>query len=147
MDTRQLSPSDIAQVAELYVSVFNSQPWNDGWSLEAARERLSRLLNVQDSVGVVAVADSEVVGFALGYCERWVAGEHFHLKEMCVAPKYQRNGIGSSIFESLLEILRDRGVQAIYLETAPGHAAARFYERHGFTLLNLQSMSKRDVAV
>jgi len=142
MEIRPLVVSDLPGVAGLYLETFNAPPWNDGWSESAALERLRRYHDMADSVGVVAIEGAKVVGFALGMAERWVGGEHFHLKEMCTSPDRQRTGIGSLVLEELMRILRDRGVEAIYLETRPQSGAAEFYAKNGFRVLNLQSMTR-----
>lgn len=140
MELRSLAASDLTDVARLYAETFNRPPWSDGWTEEAALERLSRYLDHPDVLGVVAVRDGRVCGFALGMVERWVDGEHFHLKEMCTDPSAQRMGVGGGVLEELMRVLRERGVEAIYLQTMPGSAAAAFYEKHGFHAVDLQSM-------
>lgn len=140
MELRPLGASDLGEAATLYAETFNRPPWSDGWTEGAALERLSRYVDHPDALGVVAVRDGRVCGFALGMVERWVEGEHFHLKEMCTDPSAQRTGIGGRVLEELVRILRRRGVEAIYLQTMPGSAAAAFYEKHGFRAVDLQSM-------
>ena len=136
---QQVEAARIAQLAALFVRVFNAPPWDDGWSVEAAAERLGRLMAHPDFVGVSATDGSALVGFALGYTERWVRGSHFHLKEMCVDPAQQRGGIGGALLDGLVAELKGRGVDAVFLETRPGSPAASFYEKHGFKPLQLAS--------
>ncbi len=63
--------------------------------------RTFTIAGTQGYYGVVAEEDGAVVGFALGYTERWQASYHFFLKEMCVAPARQRSGIGTALMEAL----------------------------------------------
>src|SRR5690348_805172 len=131
MEFRNISSDDLDALAEVYVKAFNAPPWNDGWTILAACERLSRFVITEGSYGVVAQEDGVVLGFALGRLERWIDGEHFHLKEMCVTPERQRSGVGSRILDALTSRLTQLGVSAVYLETLPHTQAAMFYERHG----------------
>lgn len=101
LELRPLAADDLEEVARLYAETFNRPPWNDGWTEEAALERLSRYLDHPDSLGVVAIRDGRVHRFALGMAERWVDGEYFHLKEMCTDPSAQRTGIGDRVLEEL----------------------------------------------
>lgn len=147
METRPLREQDIDRVAALYCHVFNAAPWNDGWTITAAHERLARFMANPDSLGVLAVEEEKVLGFALGACERWVDGEHFHLKEMCTDPERQRQGVGSAVLADLCAHLQHRGVQAIYLQTAAKGAADPFYRKHGFRVINLQTMLRTRLSV
>ncbi len=81
--------------------------------------------------------------FALGYLERWVAGAHFQLKEMCTAPDQQRLGIGTFLLEFLLGTLKARDVSQVYCETRAGVPAEAFYRRAGFRTLKVVALGKR----
>ena len=144
MHLRDFIPSDLGAVTSLYVRTFNQPPWADGWTEQVAGERLSRYMAHPDALGVVAFDGTELVGFALGTCERWVNGEQFHLKEMCTAPGRQRLGVGGAILQALSNRLRSRGVCAVFLETRSGTPAAAFYKKHGFGVLPFQLMSRRE---
>lgn len=89
METRRLAEQDLEHVASLYSRTFNEAPRNDGWTIAAARERLQRFMANPDALGIVATEGDAILGFAIGVYERWVNGEHFHLKEMCSAPERQ----------------------------------------------------------
>ncbi len=129
----------LEEAAAAYAQAFNSEPWNDGWTQDAATERLERMMRHPDSLGLAAI-EGELLGFACGWRERWLKADHFHLKEMCVVPDRQRSGIGSALLVRLLSRLDHLGVEACYLQTRPRTPAAYFYEKHGFRGLNLQSM-------
>ena len=141
--TRILSDQDLPGIARVYVDAFNAPPWSDGWSLDAAQERLRRILASPYSVGVLAEDAGVPVSFALGLMERWVRSEHFHLREMCTLPSRQGEGCGTRVLAALLHELQARSVRKIYLETHPGSTAAAFYRKKGFTPLALESLSLR----
>jgi GNAT superfamily N-acetyltransferase len=103
---------------------FNAPPWNDGWSREAARERLSDILTAGQFRGAVALAGSSVVGMLLGQRERWVAGYDFNLLEMCVDPASQRSGIGTRLLKHMIQALRMEHIGKVYLITAQAKRAA-----------------------
>lgn len=41
----------LEQSIELYIKVFNSEPWNGTWSYEVAKERLFDLINTPKFLG------------------------------------------------------------------------------------------------
>lgn len=135
--------SDLEGAAALYQETFNAEPWNEGWGIEAATERLKAILSAPNALGVIASRDGEPLAFALGHVETWVSGSHFQLKEMCTAPEEQRKGIGSFVLEFLLQALKERGVVQVFCETRAGVAAEAFYRRAGFRTLNVVALGKR----
>jgi ribosomal protein S18 acetylase RimI-like enzyme len=143
MTRRTLGLADVDGIAGLFVDVFNAPPWSDGWTLDAARERLDGFLSSPTSFGVVFIENDTPVAFALGHIERWIGASHFHLKEMCVSHERQRRGVGAELLELLAAQLRERHVQQIFCETRPDTAAESFYVKAGFRQLNLVSLAKK----
>jgi aminoglycoside 6'-N-acetyltransferase I len=136
-----LTSAYLDAAAELYVQVFNAAPWNDGWNKAAARRRLERLVDNPEHVGIAATEAGELLGFASGWLEPWISGAQFHLKELCVAPERQREGLGRRLVGELILRLRSAGVESVYLMTQPHSPAAAFYEALGFQVLPDQCMT------
>lgn len=130
---RSIVHNDVDALTELFVECFNGPPWNDGWSYEAAFDRLSAMLAARYSRGYVAIVDARLAGMLLGQKERWVAEYHFALQEMCVRPSLQRSGIGSQLLRHAVQELRAEKVEKMYLITSPGDAAEAFYAKVGFS--------------
>ncbi|MEI9947597.1 MAG: GNAT family N-acetyltransferase [Pseudomonadota bacterium] len=143
VDVALMSVDDLEGAASLYQRTFNAEPWNEGWGIEAARERLKPILAAPNGLGVLACRDGTPIAFALGYLEQWVSGTHFQLKEMCTAPGQQRQGIGTFVLEFLLRTLKERGVIQVFCETRSGVPAEAFYRRKGFRTLNVAALGKR----
>ena len=143
MSALKIQPlNDVTQVVDLYLAVFNAPPWNDGWTLAVAAERLAAIAACPRYQGWVAVEDAAPLAFALGWGERWTTGWQFHLKEFAVLPSCQRRGIGSGLLRTLEQQLATQGFQRVELQTAHAAPARRFYERHGFQDMHLASMGK-----
>jgi aminoglycoside 6'-N-acetyltransferase I len=123
---------DLPELTQLFMTCFNAPPWNDGWTQEAAKERVSDLLSAKQGRGAVAVKGGEFVGMVLGQKERWVDAHHFNLVEMCVLPSLQRQGIGRALLAHLVRELEMEGTSKLYLITAPESHAAAFYDKQGF---------------
>jgi aminoglycoside 6'-N-acetyltransferase I len=132
LQLRAIANDDVDDLVELFVECFNRPPWNDGWSHEAARDRLSAMMAGRYFRGYVAIDDAGLVGMLLGQKERWVVHYHFALQEMCVRPGSQRSGVGTNLLRHAIEALRAEGVEKVYLMTQPGDAAEAFYARLGF---------------
>ena len=141
----ELKPDNILQVVPLYMDVFNSPPWNDGWSELAATERMASFAKYPEFFGLKLLLDGVAIGFALGWAERWVGSWHFHLYEMCISPKIQGKGYGRILLSELEKQTKQRGQTAIFLQTGAQAAAHKFYEACGFRDCGLTIMGKRYV--
>lgn len=139
----ELSIKNILQVVPLYMEVFNSAPWNDGWNSEAATERMSSFAKYPEFFGLKLLADDVAIGFALGWAGRWVNAWQFHLYEMCVSPKLQGKGYGRMLLAELEKQSRQRGQTAIFLQTGAKVPARQFYEACGYRDKGLTIMGKR----
>jgi GNAT superfamily N-acetyltransferase len=79
-----------------------------------------------NSKGWVAERNGEIVAFAIA--DR-AANSLFAL---FVLPACEGQGFGSRLLDLALDWLRENGVVKVWLTTAPGSKAARFYERRGW---------------
>lgn len=96
-----------------------------------APEGVERAVRSEDVVYLVAESDaSGVVGYVSGTArtERYGSGTSFY-----VAPERWGEGIGSALFDRLLDALREVGVERVEFEVLAANEDARaFYESRGF---------------
>lgn len=118
--------------ADLFAAVFGAEPWNEPWTPETARARLSEILDTPTSLGLVSLADGEATGLVLGCLWQQAEGRLFHLYEMCVRPDLQRGGIGRALLDRLDEELEDEGAARSFLLTFGGSSAEAFYRESGY---------------
>jgi GNAT superfamily N-acetyltransferase len=79
-----------------------------------------------DSKGWVAVQQEEIVAFSIA--DR-ASGSLFAL---FVLPAYAGRGIGGRLLDEAVHWLWNNGIERIWLTTAPGSRACRFYETRGW---------------
>ena len=139
----QLDKDNIHEFSDLYIAVFNAAPWRDGWSKEAVRERFDSFACYPTFFGLGYFTKGSSAALAFGWSERWVNNWLFHLKEMCVAPTAQRQGLGAKVLTELEIRLCHRGVARVFLETGQSVPAKTFYERQGYKQLSLVSLAKQ----
>jgi aminoglycoside 6'-N-acetyltransferase I len=133
--------------ATLFISVFNSPPWNEKWSQDVALKRLEDCFNTPGAYGVVAIVEDEVCGFAIGVVEQYDQNENFYLKEICVDLTKQRSGVGTKIMDKLYHNLVSKGVSMIYLLTIRDSPAAVFYEKCGFLNSSKMIMMSKETKI
>ncbi len=132
MDIYRIERANLTECVALLINVFNNPPWNESWEAEAVAQRIEDCYHTPGFYGLTVRIGDEVVGFAVGYTERWDTGKHFYLKEMCVASEHQRRGIGTALMNVLEGKLKHEGVEKLYLHTARDTSAQAFYEKRGF---------------
>lgn len=135
----------IMKCAELYVRVFNAEPWNDKWSTETAYKRLLDIYNSPGFVGIICLEDDDIKGSVFGNREQWYEGFHYNLKEMFVSNELQGKGIGRELLGFLEEELNKRQIGAIILFTSKGNLTSQFYIKNCFKELDSMAMMVKDI--
>jgi aminoglycoside 6'-N-acetyltransferase I len=138
-----LTEENMSTVVPLYCRVFNAAPWNDGWTDAVARERLKTFGKFPNFLGAAMMDGAEVIGFALGWAERWVDSWQFHLYEMCIDSKLQGQGYGRKLMLELERLATERAYTAVFLKTAENAPAKHFYEACNYRQRNMIVMGKR----
>lgn len=76
----------------------------------------------------VALEGGRIVGFVFAFNSRKVGW----VTLLCVEPEFRGRGIGTSLLESAIEYLRQRGVEVIKLDVEPDNPALGLYRKFGF---------------
>ncbi|WLR46476.1 GNAT family N-acetyltransferase [Halobacillus litoralis] len=126
--------TEIESCVDLYTKIFNSEPWNEEWSYDIAKEKLTDLYNTPKFLGLTLYQGSELVGFIGENRKRTPKGIVFYIAELCINNDIQGKGLGSLLLESLEEQLNKDKVSSIYLITSNGGLAERFYIRKNYEI-------------
>lgn len=65
MDYEEITIDHLDELASLYVETFNSEPWNDKWTISTATKRLHQMINTEDSYGLCAYQGGVLCGAIL----------------------------------------------------------------------------------
>lgn len=125
-------PSDLDSCTGIFCRTFSQPPWNEEWDPAIAAKRLLQVFQTPGFEGVLAEREGSALGFAVGFSEPWKDGFVYYLKEACILPSFQRQGVGTRLMEVLSERLAQNGVAKIYLLTARGDSSEAFYAKLGF---------------
>lgn len=117
---RPMAVADLASVLAIE-SVAYSHPWNRANFVDSIAAGYSAELRLQAGGGVV------------GYFVALPGFEESHLLNLTVAPAWQRAGHGQALLQRVMQLARQRGDQALWLEVRPSNVAAlALYQRLGF---------------
>ena len=132
MNIIDMELSHIDEYVELFVSVFNEEPWNDSWSKETAQIRIENMMKTETFIGKALYADNDLKGIIWGQKKQNYNGTHFHIEEFCVKTEEQNKGYGSALLNALEKALSEIGVDNIYLITSKGDKTEGYYSKRGF---------------
>ncbi len=117
---KTMNESDLSMVHDIEQSAYDFP-----WSLQGFEKSLDQGLNYlfcneQDSI--------------LGYCCILPVLDEAHILNICVSPKFQRQGIARDAFTEILQRLKDSEFKVFLLEVRESNAKARaLYQSLGFT--------------
>ncbi|MBA1332042.1 alanine acetyltransferase [Candidatus Endoriftia persephone str. Guaymas] len=119
LDLRPMQAEDLEQVLQIEQRVYPF-PWTFGI--------LRDCLKVGYCCWVVTV-DQQIVGYGV----MSVVVDECHLLNICIDPGWQRLGLGRRLVERLLQLGRQHGAEAAYLEVRESNRPAhRLYRQIGF---------------
>lgn len=132
--------ADMGECVSLFKQAFSVEPWNEYWSDSQAKMRLECIYNTPYFFGLTVWEEAEILGFCMGNAEPYLAKKVFSLREICIKPNRQCNGIGSSLLVELINRLNIEGITDINLTTKPGSRLERFYLNNGFVKDELEAL-------
>ena len=132
MKIQRVNKDQIDDIANLLVKTFNSEPWNESWTYEMARERISGLISNPMAIAYEVIEDNEAMAALIGYKTCYMSDKEFHIEEFFVSNKFQNKGYGTKILEFIESELRGKGVTSLTLLTEHGFPSEKFYEKSGF---------------
>jgi aminoglycoside 6'-N-acetyltransferase I len=135
----------ILKCSELYIKVFNAEPWNDKWTLGTAHKRLNDIYDSPNFEGVIYADYGQVKGAIFGNYEQFYDGIHYNLREMFISNELQGTGIGSKMLNELEKRLKGLGVTTILLFTSKGNKTSTFYLKNNFSEWEDMAMMGKDI--
>lgn len=119
---RPLAEADLDRVMEIELEAY-PHPWTRGIFADCLR------------VGYPCWG-LQVDASLVGYCILTHAANEAHLLNLCVAPSWQRRGLGGILLEHVVRLALAHRCESIFLEVRPSNRdAIRLYQRSGFTVI------------
>lgn len=131
-----IDESCLPQMAELFRAAFSGEPWNDDWSdNEQLTSYIRDLACCFNSLNYGLFIGDKLAAMAVGSIRHWWEGTNYNLEELCVAPEFRSQGIGTRFLSLIEEDIASRGLSGIFLQTDSGKPAYDFYRKNGFSEL------------
>lgn len=132
MEIIEMRKIDLEKYVELFVSVFNTEPWYDSWTEETARIRIKNMMDTNTFIGKALIDNDNIIGMIWGQKEQYFDGIHFQIQEFCVRTNIQGKGYGTVLLDALKTSLKNDNISNIYLITSKGERTEGFYQKKGF---------------
>ena len=134
MEYRLMTNEDYGPCAYELMAAFKEVPWNENWTYEQAYTRIEEIMSARVSRGYVIYDGDVVVSMLCGRIMTYLGFKELWVDEFSVNPKYQRQGIGTSMIEYVREQLKQETekISYIVLNTERGYPSVKFYEANGF---------------
>ncbi|MDL4839469.1 GNAT family N-acetyltransferase [Aquibacillus rhizosphaerae] len=135
----------LEQCIELYMQVFNSEPWKETWSFEVAKERLLDLINTPKFLGFSLYIEDNLIGFIAGNNKKSYQESTYYLAELCISNQVQGKGYGTKLLKLLELELKSRNTKSLYLITSIGGVAEAFYKKNGYQINDNRLILKKNL--
>lgn len=132
VEIMDMNLDNLIEYAELFVSVFNSEPWNDSWTKDTAIIRIENMIKTNTFVGKAIYCENDLKGIIWGQKEQYYNGIYFQIQEFCIKNTEQNKGYGKALLQALKEELSTIGVTNTYLITSKGERTEGYYAKRGF---------------
>lgn len=132
-----LDESYLPQMADLYREAFSGEPWNDDWSdNEQLKKYMKDISGAYGALNYGLLMDGKLVCMSVGRINHWWEGTNYNIDELCVAPGFQSQGLGSRFLALIEKDIRKKGLAGIFLQTDNDKPSYHFYQKNGFTDLD-----------
>ncbi len=134
MQIRKAKKEDIPAILELIIglAVYENEPD----AVENPVEGLTKDLFESEVCECLVCEQNSIIGFALYYTSysTW-KGPCIYLEDLYVLPEFRQFGVGSQMFDAVVNIAKERGVKRMdWLVLDWNEPAIEFYKKKGATL-------------
>ena len=145
VNVRPYKSSDAQDLAQIYYNTIhkvNAKDYSkiqlDAWAPTLSNDAENWHKKFEKTSPLVAVSDGEVVGFA-------EFESNGHIDCFYCHHEWIGQGVGTALMNVIHEIARDQKIPKIFVEVSI--TALPFFERHGFKILEKQTVFIRDVGL
>lgn len=122
-EIRTAREEDLAALLSLEEICFKEETFNE--------KQVRYLLHKAKSIVLVAAIEEKIIGSIIVLIRNNIS--HARIYSLNVHPLYRRSGIGSSLMDAAIKLLKEKGFRKITLEAGINNRAARrLYKSRGF---------------
>ena len=127
-----VSPETIDGCAAVYVAAYGEAPWNEPLDPERVRRYIRAFMDREGFCAWRLCVEGKIAGVALGIVVPCTEGAFLRVEDLCVAPRWQRQGLGGAFLREIQRQSAALGCDSMLLATQPDVPAHGFYLKQGF---------------
>ena len=123
---------EIPLCAEVYISAYKSEPWNETYKKAETEKYISDYLGSKTKICFAAEEKDEIIGIALCLIVPGIGCPFLRIEDFCISGEKQGRGLGTEFLKLIFEKAKELGCDSVLLGTQKGFPSHRFYLKNGF---------------
>lgn len=133
LQIKEFSREYFEECVDVFIDTFTKEPWYDTYeSREQVVQYFNNFMGDNYFLGYIALLDQKVVALSIGMKKPWLQGMEYYIDQFCVAYSFQGKGIGSKFLKEIEELLKEKKLNGVVLNTEKSYPAYEFYTKNGF---------------
>ena len=124
---------DISSCAEVYISAYGTEPWNEKYDKESAEKYISYYLGSKTKQCFAAEEKGKIIGIALCIVVPAIDMPFLRVEDFCISAEEQGKGFGTEFIKLVFEKAKELGCDSVLLGTQKDFPSHRFYLKNGFS--------------
>ena len=132
---KEMRDDDILECASLYADVYAQMDVHENWSIKSSEQLITFFYKTQPDMCFVAKDGDTIVALFISQIKPWWDGNHLVDGEICVNPKYQKEGIATRLSLKVYKAAIERyNIVQIDLVTFNREFPLSWYKKQGFEI-------------
>ena len=124
---------NISGCAEVYVSAYGAEPWNEKYDSAAVEKYISDYLGSKTKFCFAAAQNERIIGVALCIVVPSIDAPFLRIEDFCISAKEQGRGLGTEFMKLIAEEAKMLGCDSIMLGTQRDFPSHKFYLKNSFS--------------
>ena len=124
---------DISSCAEVYISAYGAEPWNEKYDKQSVEKYISDYLGSKTKQCFAARENGKIIGLALGIIVPSINIPFLRIEDFCISAEEQGKGFGTEFIKLVFEKSKELGCDSVLLGTLRDFPSHKFYLKIGFS--------------
>jgi GNAT superfamily N-acetyltransferase len=123
---------DISACAEVYISAYGAEPWNEKYERKSVEKYISDYLGSKTKQCFAASENGKIIGIALCLVVPSMDKPFLRVEDFCVSSEKQGKGLGTEFMNLIAKEAKKLGCDSVILGTQKDFPSHKFYLKNGF---------------
>ena len=124
---------DVSACAEVYISAFGGEPWNERYDKPSVEKYISDYLGSKTKRCFAAEENGKIIGIALCMIVPAIDAPFLRVEDFCVSAEKQGRGLGTEFIKLVFKKAKELGCDSVLLGTQKDFHSHKFYLKNGFS--------------